>query len=256
MRHLSLLALLLATPSAALADQTISQLEATARAIQSQLQLSNVLSIGAMHYATNGGVIEAGALDSAQITQQMMDDYNAAIDAVIAAEYANAQIIFMDAHNASMVSLNASVDSLVSATVVLSSVVAVADMAAAADTTQEQVALQNVLISDPGFQVTQVEVDNFNQSLDAVGAYAREAGAFLAAANNSSLTSAVDSFAASNNVAVGAYTAITFHQTMDQYIITWGDAGFAAGWQGYNTGNLQGVDDLYNVGVFLTQGNS
>jgi hypothetical protein len=256
MRRLSLLVLLSATPSAALADQTISQLEATARAIQSQLQLSNTLSIGATHFAITGGVIEAGALDSAQITQQMMDDYNAAIDAVIAAEYANAQTIFMDAHNASMVNLNASVDQLVSATIVLSSVVFVADMAANADTTQEQVALQNVLASDPSLQITQVEVDNFNQSLDAVGAYAREAGAFLAAANNSSLTSAVDSFAASNNVAVGAYTAITFHQTMDQYIITWGDAGFAAGWSGYNTGNIQGVDDLYNVGVFLTQGNS
>jgi hypothetical protein len=203
-----------------------------------------------------GGVIVDGALDSAQITQQMMNDYNAAIDAVINAEYATAQTIFMDAHNAAMINLNASVDQLVSATTVLSSVVAVADMAANADTTQEQVALQNVLASDPSLQVTQVEVDNFNQSLDAVGAYAREAGAFLAAANNSSLTSAVDSFAASNNVAVGAYTAVTFHQTMDQYIITWGDAGFAGAWAGYNNSNMQGVDDLYNVGMFLTQGNS
>jgi hypothetical protein len=256
MRHLSLLVLLSATPSAALADQTISQLEATARAIQSQLQLSSTLSLGAMSYATTGGVIEGGALDSAQITQQMMDDYNAAIDAVVNSTYATAQTIFMDAHNASMSNLNASVDQLVSATTVLSSVGFVADLAANADTTQEQIALQNVLVSDPGLQVTQVEVDNFNQSLDAVGAYAREAGAFLAAANNSSLTSAVDSFAASNNVAVGAYTAITFHQTMDQYIITWGDAGFAAGWSGYNTGNIKDVNDIYNLGAYLAGGNS
>jgi hypothetical protein len=106
MRRLSLLALLSATPSAALAEQTISHLEATARVIQSQLQLSSTLSLGAMSYATTGGVIEGGALDSAQITQQMMDDYNAAIDAVVAAEYANAVTIFMDAHNAAMVSLN------------------------------------------------------------------------------------------------------------------------------------------------------
>jgi hypothetical protein len=256
MRHLSLLALLLATPSAALADQTISQLEATAQAIQSQLQLSNTLSLGATYYATTGGVIEAGALDTAQITQQMMDDYNAAIDAVVNSTYATAQTIFMDAHNAAMSNLNTSVDQLVSATTVLSSVGAVAEMAATADTTQEQVALQNVLVSDPGLQVTQVEVDNFNQSLDAVGSYAREAGAFLAAANNSSLTSAVDSFAASNNVAVGAYTAITFHQTIDQYIITWGDSGFAAGWSGYNTDNMIGAQDLYGMGQYISGGNS
>jgi hypothetical protein len=209
-----------------------------------------------MSYATTGGVIEGGGLTSAQITQQMMDDYNAAIDAVVNSTYATAQTIFMDAHNAAMGNLNASVDQLVSATTVLSSVGFVADLAANADTTQEQIALQNVLISDPGLQVTQVEVDNFNQSLDAVGAYAREAGAFLAAANNSSLTSAVDSFAASNNVAVGAYTAITFHQTMDQYIITWGDAGFAAGWSGYNTGNIKDVNDIYNLGAYLAGGNS
>jgi hypothetical protein len=256
MRRLNLLALLLVTPSAALADQTISQLEATARAIQSQLQLSNTLSVGATHFATTGKVIDANGLDSAQITQQMMNDYNAAIDAVINATYANAQSVFIDAHQAAMVNLNASVDQLVSATVVLSSVIAIADMAAGADTTQEQVALQNVLTNDPGLQITQVEVDNFNQSLDAVGAYAREAGAFLAAASNSSLTSAVDNFAATNGVAVGAYTAVTFHQTMDQYIIKWGDHGFAGGWQGYNMGDIQDATDLYNVGVFLTQGNS
>lgn len=256
MRHLSLLVLLSAIPSAAAAEQTISQLEATARAIQNQLNLSNVLSIGAAHFATTGKAIEANALDSAQITQQMMNDYNAAISGVINAEYASAQTIFMDAHNAAMVGLNASVDNLVSATSVLASVVAVADMAAAADTTQEQVALQNVLTNDPGLQVTQIEVDNFNQSLDAVGSYAREAGAFLAAANNSSLTSAVDSFASTNGVAVGAYTAVTFHQTMDQYLVTWGDHGFSGGWQGYNMGDIQDATDLYNVGVFLTQGNS
>ena len=256
MRHLSLLALLSAIPSAAAADQTISQLEATARAIQNQLNLSNVLSVGAMHFATNGKAIDANGLDSAQITQQMMNDYNAAIDAVINSNYASAVDVFMDAHNAAMVNLNASVNQLVSATVVLSSVTAIADMAANADTTQEQVALQNVLTNDPGLQVTQIEVDNFNQSLDAVGSYAREAGAFLAAANNSSLTSAVDNFASTNGVAVGAYTAVTFHQTMDQYIVTWGDHGFSGGWQGYNMGEIQDATDLYDVGVFLTQGNS
>jgi hypothetical protein len=162
----------------------------------------------------------------------------------------------MDAHNAAMANLNASVNQLVSATTVLSSVGAVAELAATADTTQEQIALQTVLVNDPGLQVTQIEVDNFNQSLDAVGSYAREAGAFLAAANNSSLTSAVDSFAASNNVAVGAYTAISFHQTIDQYIITWGDAGFAAGWSGYNTDNMVGAQDLYGMGKYISGGNS
>lgn len=215
-----------------------------------------MLSLGATYYATTGGVIEGGAMDSAQITQAMMDDYNAAIDAVINAEYATAQTVFMDAHNASMINLNASIDQLVSATTVLSSVGAVAEMAAAADTTQEQVALQNVLASDPGLQVTQIEVDNFNQSLDAVGAYAREAGAFLAAANNTSLTSAVDNFAATNGVAVGAYTAITFHQTMDQYVITWGNDGFAGGWSGYNTDNIKDAADIYGAGLYVSGGNS
>jgi hypothetical protein len=256
MRHLSLLALLLATPSVALADQTISQLEATARAIQSQLQLSSTLSLGAMHYATTGGVIVDGGLDTAQITQQMMADYNAAIDAVINHTYATAQTVFMDAHNNAMTNLNASVDQLVSATTVLSSVGAVAELAANADSTQEQIALQTVLTNDPGLQITQVEVDNFNQSLDAVGSYAREAGAFLAAANNSSLTSAVDNFASTNGVAVGAYTAVTFHQTMDQYIITWGDAGFVGGWSGYTTDNIKDAADIYGAGVYVSGGNS
>lgn len=256
MRHLNLLALLLVTPSAALAEPTLLQLEATARAIQDQLNLSNTLSLGATHYATTGGVVADGAMDSAMITQTMVDDYNAAIDAVINAEYATASTIFMDAHTSAMANLNASIDNLVAATTVLSSVGAVADLAAAADTTQEQIALQTMLTTDPGLQITQVEVNNFNQSLDAVGSYAREAGAFLAAANNTSLTAAVDNFAATNGVAVGAYTAITFHQTMDQYIITWGDAGFAGGWQGYNTGNIKDASDLYGAGLYVSGGSS
>jgi len=209
-----------------------------------------------MSYATTGGVIEGGALNDAQITQQMMDDYNAAIDAVISSSYGSATDIFMQAHYESMSNLNASVDSLVYATITLSSAIMVADLAASADTTQEQVELQAMLTTDPSFQITQSEVDAFNNSLDAVGAYAREAGAFLSAANNSSLTSAVDSFAASNNVAVGAYTAITFHQNIDQYVITWGDAGIAAGWSGYNAGNIKDVNDIYNLGAYLTGGNS
>jgi hypothetical protein len=162
----------------------------------------------------------------------------------------------MDAHNNAMTNLNASVDQLVSATTVLSSVGAVAELAANADSTQDQIALQAVLTNDPALQITQVEVDNFNQSLDAVGSYAREAGAFLSAANNSSLTSAVDNFASTNGVAVGAYTAVTFHQTMDQYIITWGDAGFAAGWSGYNTDNIKDAADIYGAGVYVSGGNS
>jgi hypothetical protein len=209
-----------------------------------------------MSYATTGGVIEGGALNDAQITQQMMDDYNEAIDAVINSHYASAQDIFLQAHYDSMGNLNTSVDQLVDATIVLSSVFFVADLAASADTTQEQMALQSVLANDPSLQITQMEVDAFNQSLDAVGAYAREAGAFLAAANNESLTAAVDSFAENNNVAVGAYTAVTFSQSIDQYIITWGDHGFAAGWSGYNTGNIYDVNDIYNLGAYLSSGGS
>lgn len=254
MRHLSLTVLLLATPSVALADQTISQLEATARAIQSQLQLSNALSLGATHYATTGGVIEHNALDDAQITQQMMNDYNAAIDAVVLSSYATAETIFLDAHFASMANLNTSIDSLVDATTVLSSVVFVADMAAETETTQQQVALQSMLADDPGLQITQTEVAAYNDSLVAVAAYARDAGAFLAAASNTSLTSAVDSFAATNNVAVGAYTAVTFSQTIDQYIITWGDAGFEGGWAGYNTDNMVSAKELYGASVYSSGG--
>lgn len=254
MRHLSLSVSLLVIASAAQAEPTISQLEATARAIQSQLQMSNTLSLGASYYATTGGVIQNNSLDAGHITNQMMTDYNAAIDAVIQANYASAQDIFLQEHQNAMGNLNAAVNSLVSATAVLASVGAVADMAASADTYQEQTALQTMLATDPGLQVTQVEVNNYNASLDAVESYAQQAGSFLAAANNSSLTQAVDSFAASSNVAVGAYTAVTYTQSIDQYIITWGNDGFTGGWTGYNTGNIFDAADVYGAGVYVSGG--
>lgn len=255
MRHLNLSVLLLATASAAQAEPTIAQLEATARAIQSQLELSNVLSLGATDHAMTGGLLEPNALQSAEITQQMMDDYNAAIDAVINSQYQSAQDIFLEAHVASIGDLNTSINDLVNATTVLHSVVFVADMAASTNTLQEQTALQTMLVSDPSLQITQIEVDSFNQSLEAVGTYARDAGAFLAAANNSDLTAAVDNFAQTNNFAVGSYTAITLHQTLDEYFITWDNDGFAAGWAGYNTGNVVTADDLYATGTSLANWN-
>ena len=57
--------------------------------------------------------------------------------------------------------------------------------------------------------------------------------AFMAAANNTELTTSIDNYTASNNIMVGTYTAITYTQAVDEFVISWDDSGYGTGWNGY-----------------------
>lgn len=230
----------------AMADQTITNLGQSAQIILDQISASQILTAGANQAAASGDVLNPGVMQTASITDTMQDQYNDAIQAVIDANYYSAQDLLMYEHDQAMLNLDASVDSLVDATLVLMTASAVADMAASADTVPEQQALQTMLENSPGMSITDVEQGNYNSALASVQEYAREAGAFLAAANNTTLTASIDSYAANANVSLYGGN-VAYSATTDILNISAGNT-FGLGFMGYMNGQGVSVSDIYSAG--------
>ena len=236
-------------------DQKIQSLINTISIIDNRLQLSINLGIGAVGYAEVGGVIVDGALDGSKVTEAMLVAYEDARDSVLAHDYAtatNANQLFIQEHTAAMNSLVEAVDILGDATSVLMTATSVAEFAEEADTKPEQVALQEMIATDE-YSLDASEVDDYNNAIDAVADYAQQAGAFMAAANNSELTTSIDNYAANNNIMIGTYTSITYTQSVDEFVIAWDDSGYGTGWNGYLTEDMKDADDVYGAAAYILQ---
>jgi hypothetical protein len=236
-------------------DQKIQTLINTLDVIDDRLQLSINLGIGAVGYAEVGGVIVDGSLDGAKVTEAMLLAYQNAVDQVMAHDYQTAQTanqMFTQQHVSAMNNLTLAVDVLADATGALLSATSVAAIAADADTAPEQVALQGMLATDE-YSIDSSEVAAYNTALEAVESYAQQAGAFLAAANNSALTSSIDTYTANNGIVVGTYSALTYTQSVDEFIIVWDAAGNSTGYQGYLTNDFRDADDIYGASQYILQ---
>ncbi len=178
----------------------MTALEGSAQAILNQLAAAQSLTAGAIYSASNGDILAPGVMQTATVTEQMRLDYNSDVQGVIDATYYNAELLFQDQYAATMVNLDNAVDNLVAATAVLMEVQAVANMAANADTVQEQMVVQAVL-TNSDMTITAADVSNYNNALGAVQSYARDAGAFLAASRNANTSAcAVGSLLASRSL--------------------------------------------------------
>ena len=238
-------ALLCLSVSAAHAEPTMTNLQGSAQAILDQLTASQSLTAGAIYSASNGDILAPGVMQTASVTEQMRLDYNSDVQGVIDATYYNAELLFQDQYAATMVNLDSAVDNLVAATAVLMEVQAVANMAANADTVQEQMVVQAVL-SNNDMTISAADVSNYNNALGAVQAYARDAGAFLAASRNTTMTGTVDAYAANSGTSLYGAT-VAYSATADIMNITGADA-FGIGLQGLLQANTVSVEDVYAAG--------
>ena len=221
--------------------------------IQDRLVDGSIKSVGAVGYASIGGVIEDGSLDSSMITAEELGRYLEAKELVLTHDYAvaeTAEQLFMQEHAAAMNNLSVAVDSLTAATSVIMTSVEVASVASEADTKPEQVALQGMLSTEE-YSIDAAEVDGYNEAAAAVEEFAQQAGAFMAAANNDELTATVDNYAAQGNFMVGSYTAITYTQNIDEFVIVWD--GFGTGFQGYLTPDMKSAQEVYDAGEYIRQ---
>lgn len=236
-------------------DQKIQSLINTISIIDDRLQLSINLGIGAVGYAEVGGVIVDGALDGSKVSEAMLVAYENARDNVLAHDYAtatNANQLFIQEHTAAMNNLVEAVDILGDATSVLMTATSVAEFAEEADTKPEQVVLQEMIATDE-YSISADEVEDYNNAVDAVAEYAQQAGAFMAAANNTELTASIDTYTANNNIMIGTYTAITYTQAVDEFVIAWDDSGYGTGWNGYLTDDMKDADDVYGAASYILQ---
>jgi hypothetical protein len=260
------LSLALVSASAAANAEVSSQYEMTGQekidylinsigAIQNRIKDGQTLSVGAVGYAAIGGVITDDALNDGIISSEELNNYLDAKDKVLNHDYAIAQTaeqMFMQEHAAAMNSLNAAVDTLTAATSVIMTAVEVASIAAEADTKPEQVVLQGMLETDT-YSLDAAETNEYNEAVVAVETFAQQAGAFMAAANNDDLTATVDNYAAQGNYMVGSYTAITYTQSIDEFVITWDESGFGTGFQGYLTPDMKSAAEVYAAGEYINE---
>ena len=236
-------------------DQKIQSLINTISIIDDRLQLSINLGIGAVGYAEVGGVIVDGALDGSKVSEAMLVAYEDARDNVLAHDYAtatNANQLFIQEHTAAMNNLVEAVDILGDATSVLMTATSVAEFAEEADTKPEQVVLQEMIATEE-YSISAAEVEDYNNAIDAVAEYSQQAGAFMAAANNTELTASIDTYAANNNILIGSYTAITYTQSIDEFVIAWDETGYGTGWNGYLTDDMKDADDVYGAASYILQ---
>lgn len=234
-------------------QQKITELKGTIDLMNNRLLASGQLVNGSVGYATVGKVIIDDALEGAKITDAQYLAYKAALDKVVEHDYAtatDAKQLFTQEHTAAMNQLTLAVDLLTSATSVLATATSVSAIAAEADTKPEQVALQGMLATDE-YTIQASEVATYNNSVEQVEKYAQQAGAFMAAANNTELTASIDTYTAQNNLVAGNYTAVTYTQAVDEFVITWADAG--TGWSGYLTGDMKNADDIYGANAYMQQ---
>ena len=236
-------------------EEKLQALVDSINVIDNRLQLSIQLGIGATGYAEVGGVIVDGSLDDGHISSSMLTAYLDAVDTVMQHDYATAttaEQLFVQEHVAAMNNLALAVDTLVDATDILMTATSVAEVAMEADTAPEQVALQDMLATDE-YSIDAQEVATYNEALDSVEGYAQQAGAFMAAANTESLTASIDSYASQNNIVIGNYSALTYTQSVDEFVITWDNYGNATGWNGYLTNEMKDADDIYGAATYIIQ---
>ena len=236
-------------------QEKIDALISSLGAIKNRVTDNGYNTVGAVGYAALGGVVVDDAFDDGLITQQELDDYIDAKDLVLGHDYetaTTAQQLFTQEYQAAMNDLDAAIDLLADASAEILTATGVMETAATADTSPEQTALQAMIATDE-YSIDQSEVDAYNQAVAQVEQYAQQAGAFMAAANNTELTASIDSYATQNNFVVGNYTAITYTQSVDEFVINWDDDGFGSGWQGYLEDDMKSAADIYAAGEYVEQ---
>lgn len=258
MRHLSLsvLACLIVSAPAVAQDQTMIDLANAGNTIRDQLTASTILAAGANYYAGVGGIIADGTMTQAQLDQAMVDAYNDALDTVLTTEYYSASMMLEDQAEMTLAQLDSALNDLTAAASVLAIAGVVADMAASAETVEENLQVQ-AAVSVMDASLTSADVANYNNALSNVENIAQSAAGFLAASQNASVTGAIDSYAANNNLSMASYSSVTFsvnQQNTDFLTVVFMDNTYGIGFSGAMAGDFKSAADVWGAGVNIYGG--
>ena len=224
MKRIAILVSAFLSVSAAQAETTIDNLVNASRTIAAKLEQGRYAAYGAEHYASVGGIIDYNAVDHDQYTINEGDiaAYNDALAGVQNALYFTTQMKLEEKYEESMVKVSEAVDSFIVASVQLSTVEEVAEVAVAAQETnnvEDQIAVQEFIeVND--VEIKQETVVEYNQSLEDIAVNARDAGAFLAASKNEQLTSLSDQHSQDYGQSM-AEASVSYSATNDILSIEW-----------------------------------
>jgi hypothetical protein len=243
----------LSVSGVASAQTEIDNLVATSQDIVTTIKEAGFAVSGMGYYAGVGGITPDGFADAYKLTEQSVDSYNQALQAVKDATFYNAKMMFEDKHDEAMDNLSLAVDSFVLATEAIVEVVTVNEMATEANTTEGQLAVQSYIQTND-VEITQAEVSAYNTSLDDVESYAQQAAAFLQASNDSYITSATDNEAQAYNNA--SYEAnVTYNAANDFLQVTW-QSGYSHGYVGFFNADFKTAEDIMGMGQSIYEGNT
>ena len=210
--------------TAAHSETTIDSLVEASKTISAKLEQGRHAAYGAEYYASVGGIIDYSAVDHDQYTINEGDitAYNDALAGVQNALYFTTQMKLEEKYEESMVAVSDAVDSFIVASVQLSvveEVAEVAETALATNNVEDQLAVQEFIeVND--VEIKQETVVEYNQSLEDIAVNAREAGAFLAASKNEQLTSISDQHAQDYDQSM-TEASISYSSTNDILSIQW-----------------------------------
>ena len=188
MKRLAILVFLSVTVQASEIEQLIDK----SNSIKNTFDLGIRTVGGQLEYAVMGG-ISPDMASNAHLTYEQADQYNQALSAMKSANYEmTAQEYFDQQADIALDNLGLAVDSYVEASTQLVSAVQVNDMASQAETSDQVTELQTY-IENNDLNITNEQVDTYNDSLDMVEQTAQVAASFIAVANDANLVASAQS---------------------------------------------------------------
>tara|TARA_R110000787_G_scaffold96186_5_gene199401 strand:+ start:1454 stop:2218 length:765 start_codon:yes stop_codon:yes gene_type:complete len=199
----------------------------TSAAIVDQIDRGSMLVGTAINYAHTGDGVSNGTLaGSAHISSGQLDDYNNALSGMLGYQpYGDAQAFLEEAASEQISMMNDAVDVFTSAVVDMSSVIKVAEISELAVTPNDKAEVAVYVETNyEELQITQEEVETYNQSVTDIEQHANSASAYINLSKNKEATNYLTQGAVDNNNTF--QDASIAYNSQDQYAqVAWVSGG-------------------------------
>ena len=172
------------------------------RDIVNQIDRGIMLTGAVTEYSYTGTGLSDGNLSkSAHISTEQLEAYNSALANMASyLPYGSVQAVLEEQADAELELLDQAIEVFTVATVEMVQVIEVSERAESASSPDEEADVQNfVAENQESLQITQQEVDAYNQSIDDIEVHANNASAYLAVAGNDEAVSFLEQGIKNNN---------------------------------------------------------
>ena len=243
---MKVLASLFLSSSVAQASE-LDDLIASSAAIVDQINTGILMAGAAMGYAHSGTGLSDGQLaGTAYISTQQVEAYNQALSGMVTyLPYGSAQDYLEEQAAAELDLMETAIEGFTAVVVDMLAVQEVAELAAEADTPDEEAAVQEYVTSNTdALTIDQSDADTYNQSLDSIELHANAAGAFLGVAANPDAVAFLDQGAMDNNTRVETNT-LSYSASTQAVSLAWTSGNPA-------TSIYVNGSDAFNINLYVS----